>query len=199
MRKVSPIAMLATAAAALPCFADVATAREAAPTPPLPSAGAAEPAVVAVWALADGDTPLAGARVRILKGGAVLRQDNGTRREVTSRAGASLLDLRRLPRRFTVEVVPRQRLGGTFRAVVRRHRAGAVVHVNPATTLIAGVLTAHRQRGRVISLARARREVLGFLGIPRWHDHADLRYSDRAFDGDTPTCRRRARRAASPL
>jgi hypothetical protein len=164
MRKVSLIATLATAAAALPCFADVATAREAAPTPPVPSASAAKPAVVAVWALADGDTPLAGAHVRILKGDAVLRQDNGTRREVTSRAGVSVLDLRRLPRRFTVEVVPRQRLGGTFRALVRRHRPGAVVHVNPVTTLIAGVLSAHRRRGRMISFARAHREVFRFLG-----------------------------------
>ena len=157
----------------------------AGPASAQPSANAAQPALVAVWALADGDTPLAGAHVRILKGGAVLRQDNGTRREVTSRGGVSLLDLRRLPRRFTVEVVPRQRLGGTFRALVRRHRAGAVVHVNPVTTLIAGVLTAHRRRGRVISFARAHREVFRFLRIRHWHDHADLRYSDRAFDGDT--------------
>jgi hypothetical protein len=201
MRKNSSlVATLAAAAAALPCFTGVATARvirgglllaamgtalAAAATPLVPSASAASPAVVAVWALADGDTPLAGARVRILKGDAVLRQDNGTRREVTSRAGVSLLDLRRLPRRFTVEVVPRQRLGGTFRALVRRHRAGAVVHVNPVTTLIANVLTAHRRRGRAISPARVRREVFRFLGIPHWHDHADLRYSDKAFDGDT--------------
>ena len=140
---------------------------------------------MAVWALADGDTPLAGAHVRILKDGAVLRQDNGTRREVTSRGGVSLLDLRRLPRRFIVEVVPRQRLGGTFRALVRHYRAGAVVHVNPVTTLIAEVLAAHRRRGRVISFARARREVFRFLRIRHWHDHADLRYSDEAFDGDT--------------
>jgi hypothetical protein len=157
----------------------------AGPASAQPSSTAAQPAVVAVWALADGDTPLAGAHVRILKDGAVLRQDNGTRREVTSRGGVSLLDLRRLPRRFIVEVVPRQRLGGTFRALVRRHRAGAVVHVNPVTTLIAEVLTAHRRRGRVISFARAHREVLRFLRIPHWHDHADLRYSDKAFDGDT--------------
>ena len=202
MRKTSSLMDRVTAVAAeRPRFTGLATARvirgglllaalgtalaAAAATPLVPSASAASPAVVAVWALADGDTPLAGARVRILKGDAVLRQDNGTRREVTSRTGVSLLDLRRLPRRFTVEVVPRQRLGGTFRALVRRHRAGAVVHVNPVTTLIAGVRTAQRRRGRPISLARARREVLGFLGIPRWHDHADLRYSDKAFDGDT--------------
>ncbi len=186
MLKVSSlIAALATVAAATPCFADVASAREAATTPPVPSASAAKPAVVAVWALADGDTPLVGAHVRILKGGAVLRQDNGTRREVTSRGGVSLLDLRRLPRRFIVEVVPRQRLGGTFRALVRHYRAGGVVHVNPVTTLIAEVLAAHRRRGRVISFARARREVFRFLRIRHWHDHADLRYSDEAFDGDT--------------
>jgi hypothetical protein len=157
----------------------------AGPASAQPSSTAAQPAVVAVWALADGDTPLAGAHVRILKDDAVLRQDNGTRRELTSRGGVSLLDLPHLPRRFIVEVVPRQRLGGTFRALVRRHRAGAVVHVNPVTTLIAEVLTAHRRRGRVISFARAHREVLRFLRIPHWHDHADLRYSDKAFDGDT--------------
>jgi hypothetical protein len=161
----------------------VATAAVAA-APARSVAAPAEPSVVAVWALADGDTPLAGARVRILKGGAVLRQDNGTRRERTSQAGVSLLDLRRVPRRFTVEVVPRRRLGGSLRAVVRHSRSGAVVHVNPVTTLVADVLAAHRRRGRSVSLAHARRDVYRLLGIPRWQDDADLRSTDVRFDGD---------------
>jgi hypothetical protein len=33
------------------------------------AAAAARPAIVAVWALADGDTPLARARVRVMKDG----------------------------------------------------------------------------------------------------------------------------------
>jgi hypothetical protein len=33
-------------------------------------------------------------------------------------------------------------------------------------------------------LKRARREVFDVLRIPDWHDHGDLRHSDRYFDGD---------------
>ena len=143
-----------------------------------------EPAVVAVWALADGDTPLAGAHVRIRRDGRLLRQDDGTRRERTSRAGTSLLDLARLPRRFSVEVVPRRRLGGSLRALVRDYRGGQVVHVTPFTTLIADVVAAHRRRGRTVTVAHAERDVSRLLGIPQWQDQADLRHSDAHFDGD---------------
>lgn len=82
-------------------------------------ASAAEPGVVAVWALAGGNTPLADAQVRIVEDHRVLRESNGRPGERTSRGGVSLLAFGRLPHRFTVAVIPRRRLGGSFRAVVR--------------------------------------------------------------------------------
>jgi hypothetical protein len=153
------------------------------------AAAAARPAVVAVWALADGDTPLARARVRILKGGRPIRSGG---RERTSAEGVSLMRFKRIPRRFTVEVTPRRGLDGRLRAVVRNYHSARVVHVNPVTTLIAN-LAAHRRRGRPIGLKHARREVFDVLRIPDWHDHSDLRHSDRYFDGDAYL--RAARRA----
>lgn len=144
------------------------------------AAADARPALVAVWTLADGDTPLARARVRILKDGRPIRRGD---RELTSAKGVSLLRIKGLPRRFTVEVSPRRALDGRLRAVVRNYHSGRVVHVNPVTTLIAG-LAAQRRRGRPIGLKIARREVFDVLRIPDWHDHSDLRHSDRYFDGD---------------
>jgi hypothetical protein len=155
------------------------------------AAAAARPAIVAVWALADGDTPLTRARVRVMKDGRRIRPVRRGR-ELTSAKGVSLLRLKRVPRRFTVEVTPRRGLRGRLRAVVRNYHSGRVVHVNPVTTLIAN-LAAQRRRGRPIGLRIARREVLDALRIPDWHDHTDLRHSDRYFDGDAYL--RAARRA----
>jgi hypothetical protein len=153
------------------------------------AAARSEPTILPVWALADGDTPLAGARVRVLKDGRPIRQMGRAR---THSTGVALLQFRRLPRRFTVEVTPRQDPGGRFRAVVRRHRSGRVVHVSPMTTLTATLAT-HRRHGRRIGLRAARRDAYRLLRIPDWHDHADLRHSDRYFDGDAYL--RAARRA----
>jgi hypothetical protein len=91
------------------------------------AAAAARPAIVAVWALADGDTPLARARVRVLKDGRPIGRGG---RELTSEKGVSLLRFKRIPRRFTVEVTPRRGLDGRLRAVVRNYHSGRVVHVN---------------------------------------------------------------------
>lgn len=146
-------------------------------------ARAAEPNVVAVWALAGGDTPLAGARVEILEGRRVLLQSTGRRDERASRGGVSLLAFRRVPRTFTVEVSPRERLGGTFWAVVRGYQPGTVVFVNPVSTLIAEVLASQHPHGRSVTAARAQREVYRVLGIPSWETQDELRYSDNVFDG----------------
>ena len=169
-----------------------------------PAHGAgAEPVVLAVWALADDDTPVSGGRVRVYASGrraAVrqpLRQRNGRRQERTHRAGMSLLEFSHLPAEFTVEVAGGRaggpKLRGAFRAVRRGYRSGQVVHVNPVTTLIAEHVAAHERRGLAITRARARREIYRLLRLPQWQDQADLRHSDRHFDGDAYL--RAARRA----
>jgi hypothetical protein len=168
-----------------------------------PARAQAEPVVLAVWALADDDTPVSGGRVRVYawQRGAVagrpLRQTNGRRQERTYRAGMALLEFSRLPAKFIVEVAGGRtggpRLRGAFRAVERDYRSGEVVHVNPVTTLIAADVAAHRRRGNAITPARARGKIYRLLRIPRWQDGADLRNSDRYFDGDAYL--RAARRA----
>jgi hypothetical protein len=157
-------------------------------------AAKAEPVVLAVWALADEDTPVSGGRVRVYASerghvaGRPLRQTNGARQERTHRAGTALLEFSRLPAEFTVEVAGGRtsgpRLPGAFRAVERHYRSGTVVDINPVTTLIAQDVAMHRRRGLAITPARARGEIYHFLRIPRWQDGEDLRNSDRYFDGD---------------
>jgi hypothetical protein len=103
------------------------------------------------------------------------------------------LEFAHLPSDFTVEVSDArpggQPLRGTFRAVVNGYTAGAVVYVDPVTTLIA----ARRQSGRPISAAAARHKIYRLLRIPEWQNQADLRNSDQYFDGDAYL--RAARRA----
>ncbi len=100
----------------------------------------------------------------------------------TAPSGAALLEFTRLPREFTVEVnggwAGGRRLPGTLAAVVRGYRAGAVVYVNPVTTLVADVFAASKRAG-----ADARRRVYAFLKLPSWMDGQDLSYSGRYFDG----------------
>lgn len=145
-------------------------------------ARAAERTLVAVWATAGGETSLPGAQVRIFEGNRLIRRDNGARSEQTSPGGTSLLAFGRLPGRFLVEVVSRGRLGGTFKAVVRRYQSGTVVFVNPITTLIADIMTAHSRGGREVSFGQARREVYRALGIPSWETPYDLLYSRAVVD-----------------
>ena len=77
---------------------------------------AAKPTVLPVWAMADGDTPVAGA-VRVVAGdGRVLRTA-----ERTSHAGIALIEAEDLPDSFTVQVTPSNGLGGSFRAVVHHY------------------------------------------------------------------------------
>lgn len=141
---------------------------------------AAKPGIIAVWALADGDTPLSGAHVRVVAGdGRVLGAG-----ERTAPTGTALIETKRLPTTFTVEVTPRTSLGGSFRAVVHHYASGTVVYVDPVTTLVADVVAAHRHEGQPVSVADAHREVYRLLGIPDWQNQADLSYSDRYFDGD---------------
>jgi hypothetical protein len=151
-------------------------------------------ALLPVWALLDGDTPVAGGRVRVY---AILRRSNGKagRRRLlrplngvaaqrTYDSGVAVLEFASLPRTFAVVVSGGQANGQTLRgsmsARVRAYRSG-VVHVTPVTSLV-------ERWERVepgVNGARARVTVQRALGIPRWADAVDLRATDRWFDGDT--------------
>ena len=182
-------------------------------------AGAArdKPTVLAVWGLADGDTDVAGATVRVFAGppaarggasrsGRALAQTNGRRADRTYRSGVALLAFRRLPSEFVVEVrggrANGRRVPGTLRAAVRGYRSGDVIYVNPVTTMMAAYRAAVERGSLDRSYAGARRLAYRELRIPHWMSQADLSYRDRRFDGDTLSRRRaprrRGRRARSP-
>ncbi len=165
-------------------------------------ASAAKPTVLAVYGLADDDTPIAEATVRVFAGGPAARgragaarsrralaQANGRRADRTYGSGATLLAFRRLPREFVVEVTGGRADGlsvpGTLRADVRNYRSGKVVYVTPVTTMMAAYRAGVGRGSRTMSQAGARRRTYRELRIPRWMGHADLSYSDRQFNGDT--------------
>jgi hypothetical protein len=158
-----------------------------------------KPTVLAVWGLADGDTPVAGATVRVFAGGPAgrggasrsrraLAQTNGRRGDRTYRSGVTLLAFRRLPREFVVEVrggrAGRRSVPGTLRAAVRGYRSGDVIYVNPVTTMMAAYRAAVERGSLDRSYAGARRLAYRELRIPHWMSQADLSYTDRRFDGD---------------
>jgi len=147
--------------------------------------------ILPVWALLDGDTPVSRARVRVYAGGLradrrrrPLREVRTERGERTHKSGVALLEFARLPRNFTVVVrggrSEGRRLRGFLSAQVRGYREGAVVHVNPVTTLV----ELWRRVNPRVGHRRATRAVARALGIPSWVDHVDLRASDRWLDGD---------------
>jgi hypothetical protein len=160
---------------------------------------ASTPTVLAVWAMADGDTPLSRGRVRVYRKGSrsALLQSNGRAGEQVHDSGVALLEFARLPSDFIIEVSGARPAGrpvrGTFRAVVRGYTAGRVVHVDPVTTLIADQVAARRHRGRPNRAGAARRTIYRLLRVPTWQNQADLRNSDHYFDGDAYL--RAARRA----
>ncbi len=168
-----------------------------------PPAGAAPrqtPVLLAVWGLADGNSPVGQATVRVYAGAPRRLSHSGTMtgeaalpeirgfRERTSPTGVAVLEFKRLPSQFTVALVggrvDGRRLPGLFRAPVRNYRSGTVVYVNPVTTLIADDVAAGSRPARPSALVDAKQRIYRLLGIPGWQDNAALSYSDRYFDGD---------------
>jgi hypothetical protein len=172
------------------------------------AAGAASSRLVPVWALLDGELPVAFGRVSVVATTddpahagkrRVLRQRAGDRSERTNSAGVAMLDFARLPKRFTVVVrggrAYGRRVRGALYAEVEK-RGSDVVEVNPVTTLTAFARTAERGMGA----ARARRKVKQLLAIPSWHDTTrDLRHSDKHFDGEAYLAAARRRGSVQAL
>jgi hypothetical protein len=168
-----------------------------------PTASDQPTALLPVWALLDGDTPVAGARVLVYaiprrtdgKPGRrrLLHPVNGVGAQRTYDSGVALLEFASLPRTFVVVVSGGQAKGRTLRgslsAQVRAYRSGNVVHVTPVTSLV-------ERWERIepgVNRARARATVYRALGIPRWADGIDLRATNRWFDGDVFLERERGR------
>jgi hypothetical protein len=126
--------------------------------------------LIPVWAFINAGAPVAHARVGVMTGGKPVRQVGGAVWTRTNGRGVALLDVRRVPRRFTVVVRGGRangfRLSGPPRRVVSGYRHTAVVYVNPLTTLVAQL---HAQRPR-LSARRAQREVKRYFGVPQWAD-----------------------------
>ena len=136
-----------------------------------------------VWVLLDGDTPVAGARVRVYAGdGQAEEQHPAEGDPLTSDAGTALLAFDSLPQAFTVVVSDGRAEGrdlhGSLSARVRAYSNGRVVHVTPVTSLV------EQWEGGERSMDRTA-EVHAALGIPEWADEFDLYATDKWFDGDT--------------
>ena len=147
---------------------------------------------------------MSGGRVRVYASerGAVagrpLRQTNGNRQERTYRAGTALLEFSRLPAEFVIEVarrphgrpeaarcIPRRRA----RLPLRRGRARQSRH--DADRRPHRRAPAPRPPDHAVRVPAARSTAC--CASRRWQDGADLRNSDRYFDGDAYL--RAARRA----
>ncbi len=168
-------------------------------TPRAPAASSARPreALLPVWALLDGSTPVSGGQISVYAG--LPRNLPRTalsplhrRNPITDSGGVAMLEFAHLPRTFTVVVrgghVGRRPLRGSLTAQVHGYDSGSpingvsvgpVVHLNPVTTLI----DAWQQVDPRISEARAQRVIDRALGIPQWADAIDLSVNDQWLDG----------------
>ena len=148
------------------------------------AAGRAGKQSLRIWAYFDGDTPVAGARVRVYAGGRELRERGGPGPSKTLSEGTGFLRFRSLPSALRI-VVSGGRAGGrpvrgSLKAKVRGVADGELVHVNPVTTVADE--WAHAEEGR--SGRRARNVIERALGIRRIFDDYDLHTTDRWFNGD---------------
>jgi hypothetical protein len=139
--------------------------------------------ILPVWALLDGDTPVAGARVQVYA-----REGQAFERlhpvhgdlQLTADSGLALLEFDSLPASFLVVVrggrAEGKALRGSLSARVRDYD-GTVAQVTPVTSLV-------ERWGRGAPTVDRTAEVHAALGIPQWADEFDLHATDEWFDGD---------------
>ena len=139
--------------------------------------------ILPVWALLDGDTPVAGARVQVYaREGRAFERLHPLRGDLklTADSGLALLEFDSLPPSFLVVVrggrAEGRALRGSLSARVRDYDE-TVVQVTPVTSLVE-----RWERGEP-SVDRTA-EVHAALGIPDWADEFDLHATDEWFDGD---------------
>jgi hypothetical protein len=134
------------------------------------SGAAASSRLIPVWAFVNGAAPVAHARVRVTSSGKPVRQVGGRMWKRTNARGVAVLRMRRVPRRFNVEVrggrAAGMRVRGSQRRAVRAYRHARVVEVNPLTTLV----TRLRRQRRMLNNRRAVRAVKRYFHVPRWAD-----------------------------
>jgi hypothetical protein len=163
------------------------------------SSGHGRGVLLPVWVLLDGRTAVSGGRVSVYPGTLRVARAPAVRsltpliRERTNAAGVAMLKFARLPRAFTVVVsggwVRGRRLNGFLSAQLRGYivgspmggvSSGAVVHVNPVTTLV----DLWQRVDPRVNLRYARLRIDRALGIPRWADNIDLSNNDQWLDGE---------------
>jgi hypothetical protein len=139
--------------------------------------------ILPVWALLDGDTPVAGARVQVYAHeGRAFERLHPVRGDLqlTADSGLALLEFRHLPSDFLVVVrggrAEGRKLRGSLSARVGGYSYG-VVQVTPVTSLV-------ERWGRGEPSVDHTAEVHAALGIPDWADEFDLNATDQWFDGD---------------
>ncbi len=139
--------------------------------------------ILPVWALLDGDTPVAGARVQVYaREGDAFERLHPLRGDLklTGDSGLALLEFDSLPPAFLVVVRGGRAEGRTLRGSLSagvRDYDGTVVQVTAVTSLVE-----RWERGEP-SVDRTA-EVHAALGIPDWADEFDLHATDEWFDGD---------------
>lgn len=148
------------------------------------SGGAAPTGVILpVWALLDGDTPVAGARVQVYaQNGRALQRLHpiGGDLQSTADSGLALLEFDQLPPSFLVLVRGGRAEGRTLRGSLSAQVRGydeQLVQVTPVTSLA-------ERLGRDDRAVDRTAEVHAALAIPDWADEFDLHASDAWFDGD---------------
>ena len=193
-RGLSTLARVVVLAALTPGVALGATAHSG--TASKSQAVASRSGLIPVWAYLSGSDPVAGGRVSIIADGKPVPQLGARADQYTNANGVALVEVRRVPGRFTVVVrggrAAGEHLDGALRSIAAPDPDAGVVEVNPLTALVTQ-LRAERPR---LGLRRASRAVKRYFGVPLWTDLGqDLRDGPQWFS--VRTYARDARRYGS--
>jgi hypothetical protein len=134
---------------------------------------------VSGWAFLDADTPLGGARVRILNAAGQrlpLLAGSTTR---TGPEGSFLLAVKRLPAGWRIVASGGTQGGRPFDGTLITQGSRGTQYVNPVTTLVDLYHAAHplRPQARAVAVIKRTLEIPAEVNLT-----TDLRYSDRHFD-----------------
>ena len=137
---------------------------------------------LAGWAFLDANTPLVGARVRIIGANGrpvkLLRGSTAT----TNADGTFLLAVTRLPRGFRFEVKGGRQHGQRFNGTLVAAGTTATAYVSPVST----ILSAYRGANPRKTLAEATAAVSRTLGFPNGTNFTtDVRFTNKLFDAQT--------------
>jgi hypothetical protein len=131
------------------------------------------------WAFLDSDTPVVGARIRIVDGRGKTVKLLGPSTSKTGPSGTFLVAVRKLPKTFKILASGGRQSGKAFHGTLSASGTRGTQYVSPVTTIIDAYRAAHPARKAALVVSAVKQT----LGIPASANlTTDLRFTNHLFD-----------------